>query len=120
MSRIFSDKIGLMTEANELTEVAGKPVWGGMTVFRSLCEERHNLALASIVEATAKPGLTHNNSVVDEFPLVASPHLDSWVINPAFGVGVEQGVEDLQALDTLLAKAPIIEHLGTAAIVWVW
>lgn len=54
-----------MTEADELADVAVKPPRSCMTVFGRLTQPRHDLALASVVEATAKPGLTHDNSVVD-------------------------------------------------------
>jgi hypothetical protein len=105
-----------MSETKTVIEPRGKT----MTVFGGFWKERHNLALASVVEATTKPGLTHDNSVVDKLTLVTSPHTHSWMISPAFSVWVEEGFEYLQALDTLLAEALIVKHLGTAAIVGIW
>jgi hypothetical protein len=117
MSWIFSDKVGLMAEADKFAHIAIEPIWCSVTVFGRLTQPGHDLALASVVEATAKPGLAHNNSVVDKLALVTAPHSNSRMISPAFGVWVEQSFEDLQALDALLTETPVVKHLGTATIV---
>ncbi len=69
-----------------------------------------DLAFAAIaVEAIVEPLLADSDAVVAQLPLMAAPHLHGRMVLPALLAWIEQRIEDLDHLDALLAKPPVIQ-----------
>lgn len=77
------------------------------------------LHIHSIFESTLTPLIDAVIHIVTQAILVATPHASSWMIDPTLGLAGE-GVKDLEALDTLLAKALVIKAFDAFAEAWVW
>src|SRR5689334_14604617 len=93
-----------------------KPEGGlGITdvLHRCFREEPPDLTIACIVEAPLiAPDLTYGKAVLDQGQLVAGPHTSDRVIAPTLSY-TGKDIEDLEALDALLAESLLVQYTST-------
>ena len=85
------------------------------------CNDILNFTLASILVAFSSPLVAERIDIMRKGDLVATPHLNGWMIGPGIGlVKAGQGLKYLHALNTHLAVPSDVKASGCLCEIGIW